>query len=229
MLAVIAGVAALVILLVLLFSGNSETTAQAAAKNLSLSAVTAEDRINFLKQFGWEVKVEPVEVTEVLIPREFDEVYEQYNEVQKNQNMDLSACKGKRVKRWTYEVNNYPGVRAGVRANILVLDGKVIGGDVSSAETGGFMHGFAAQNTATGADSTSKISSALQTAGDVDDDIIDDDIIDDDDLGDTGDDNLGDDDLGDDDIIGDDDIVGDGDIVTDDNEGNPETGDNWWA
>lgn len=29
-----------------------------------------------------------------------------------------------------------------MRANLLILDGRVIGGDISSTELGGFMHGF---------------------------------------------------------------------------------------
>ena len=51
--------------------------------------------------------------------------------------------KGKRVKRYTYEVTNYPGQASGVRANLLVDGGMVIGGDICSLTLDGFMHGFA--------------------------------------------------------------------------------------
>ena len=106
---------------------------------------TAEARIAYLSQFGWSVKEDPVEVCEVIIPAEFDDVYEKYNELQKEQGFDLSLYASKRVKRWTYEITNYTGYEntGFIHANILVYDGKVIGGDVCSTELNGFMHGFA--------------------------------------------------------------------------------------
>ena len=84
-------------------------------------------------------------VCEVIIPAEFDDVYEKYNELQKEQGFDLSLYASKRVKRWTYEITNYTGYEntGFIHANILVYDGKVIGGDVCSTELNGFMHGFA--------------------------------------------------------------------------------------
>ncbi|MFR6299052.1 MAG: DUF4830 domain-containing protein [Acutalibacteraceae bacterium] len=108
-------------------------------------AASSEDRIAYLSQFGWSVKEDPVEVCEVIIPAEFDDVYEKYNELQKEQGFDLSLYASKRVKRWTYEITNYTGYEntGFIHANILVYDGKVIGGDVCSTELNGFMHGFA--------------------------------------------------------------------------------------
>ena len=50
--------------------------------------------------------------------------------------------RGKTVKRWTYDVTNYPDNRPNVKANILVYDNKIIGGDICSLELDGFMHGF---------------------------------------------------------------------------------------
>ena len=112
---------------------------------ISLKAGNAEERLAFISQFGWDVDEDPVAVEEVRIPEQFDAVYEQYNAVQKAQNLDLILYAGKRVKKWTYSVRNYPGYenRAGViELNLLILDGCVIGGDVCSTEQGGFLHGF---------------------------------------------------------------------------------------
>lgn len=112
---------------------------------ISLKASNAEERTAFLSQFGWEIDEDPAEVAEVLIPAEFDEVYEKYNAIQKEQELDLLPYAGKRAKRWTYNIKNYPGYegRDGVvQANILVYEGAVIGGDVCSTELGGFMQGF---------------------------------------------------------------------------------------
>lgn len=108
-------------------------------------AGTAEERLSFLSQFGWDVAEEPAEVKEVVIPEEFDDVYNQYNAIQKQQKLDLEKYKGARVKCWSYYVRNYPGYENSegvIRANLLVLDGVVIGGDISSTELSGFMHTF---------------------------------------------------------------------------------------
>ena len=102
-------------------------------------------RIAFLSQFGWDVDEDPVEVAEVIIPAEFDDAYEMYNGIQNSQNLDLLPYAGKRAKRWTYTVNNYPGYedRKGiVQANLLVYEGAVIGGDICSVELEGFMQNF---------------------------------------------------------------------------------------
>ena len=98
---------------------------------ISLKASNASERAAFLSQFGWDIEEDPVEVAEVIIPAEFDRGYEKYNEIQKAQNLDLTPYAGKRAKRWTYNIKNYPG-----------YEGAVIGGDVCSTELDGFMQGF---------------------------------------------------------------------------------------
>lgn len=112
---------------------------------ISLKASNASERAAFLSQFGWEIEEDPVEVAEVIIPAEFDRGYEKYNEIQKAQNLDLTPYAGKRAKRWTYNIKNYPGYEGDsgtVQANILVYEGAVIGGDICSTELDGFMQGF---------------------------------------------------------------------------------------
>ncbi len=108
---------------------------------------TNDDRIAFLSQFGWEVNATPVETREVKIPTEFDKVFTSYNEIQKQQGLDLSRYKNKNVTRYTYEITNYSDSQQGVKtyANILVYRNKVIGGDICSADVGGFIHGFERQ------------------------------------------------------------------------------------
>ncbi|MCL2300010.1 MAG: DUF4830 domain-containing protein [Firmicutes bacterium] len=134
---VIAAVAALLFL--------TQRNKPALGGALRLAAATAQERAAFLSQFGWEAGEDPLEVSEVIIPAEFDETYMKYNEIQKAQNMDLSLCAGKRVKRWTYEIRNYPGYEGKpgvVQANLLIDKGVVVGGDICSLELGGFLHGF---------------------------------------------------------------------------------------
>ena len=119
--------------------------ATAGSDSVRLAAGTAQERLAFLSQFGWEISEDPVEVSEVIIPSQFDETYGKYNNIQKAQNLDLSKLAGKRVKRWTYEIKNYPGYEGKqgiVQANLLIDRGVVVGGDVCSLELGGFLHGF---------------------------------------------------------------------------------------
>ncbi|MBE6836243.1 MAG: DUF4830 domain-containing protein [Ruminococcaceae bacterium] len=114
----------------------------------TVEAGNEEQRLRFLSQFGWEVDKESEEVTEVIIPEEFDEVYLSYNDIQLQQGFDLTPFAGKRVKKWTYTVTNYPGYenKICIRATLLVFDGKVIGGDICSVEIDGFMHTFEMNN-----------------------------------------------------------------------------------
>lgn len=101
-----------------------------------------EQREAFLTSYGWEIDPAGSYVVEVSIPASFDSVFEAYNEIQLSQGYDLWNYAGKRVKRYSYLVSNYPEGNGDIRANLLVYNGKIIGGDVSSMEKGGFSHGF---------------------------------------------------------------------------------------
>jgi hypothetical protein len=138
---IIAGIALIVTLL--LFTRGDR--AAAGSNAIRTAASTAQERQAFLSQFGWEIGDDPIEVSEIIIPADFDDTYKKYNEIQLAQNFDLSNFQGRRVKRWTYEVLNYPGYegrRGVVQANLLIDRGAVIGGDICSLELGGFIHGF---------------------------------------------------------------------------------------
>lgn len=103
---------------------------------------TPEAAANFLAQFGWEVESVPAEETVVTIPGEFDKIFAAYNELQKSQGLNLTKYRGKDVTRYTFAVKNYEGYEGTVWANVLVHRGRVIGGDICSADVSGFVHGF---------------------------------------------------------------------------------------
>lgn len=118
--------------------------ASANTTSVSYSAKTNEERVSFLKNFGWEVETEPTQTSDVVIPTNFDSTYETYNAMQKEQGLDLSGLKGKKAVRYTYTITNYPTAQESpVQANLIVIDDKVVAGDVTSTALGGFMHGFA--------------------------------------------------------------------------------------
>ena len=100
------------------------------------------DVVDFLSQFGWQVNATPSEVKKVTIPSEFDKIFSAYNEIQKEQGLNLSKFKNKEVTRYTFTVTNYEGYEGTVWANVLVYRNRVIGGDLCSADVTGFVHGF---------------------------------------------------------------------------------------
>ena len=124
----------------LLRGGSDEAKAVGQTGEYSLTAADAS------QQFGWEVKETPMEQVDVLLPSSFNDTYEKYNQIQKEQGLDLLKYAGATCQRYSYEVTNYPGKDSGVVANLLVLDGRVIGGDICSVELNGFIHGFVNPN-----------------------------------------------------------------------------------
>ena len=102
-----------------------------------------EDRVAYLRSFGWEVAEEPLATQELLVPEEMDESYDEYLALQTEQGFDLSKYAGKRVKRYTYEITNYPSGETGVQANLLIYKNTVVGGEVLSPQLNGFLHGLA--------------------------------------------------------------------------------------
>lgn len=135
----IAAVAALVLSLILLFGEETPTAATTAVT----AAPTGNDgRIQFLKDFGWEVTTSPTQTGQVKIPAETSEVFDRYNNLQKSQGYDLTSYAGKNVMRYVYEVNNYPGATQPVYATLLVYKDKVIGGDVTDTGAKGQIRGF---------------------------------------------------------------------------------------
>lgn len=117
------------------------------AKTHIVNAKTKSERIAFLADFGWECDENDETVKNSVIPEEFDEVFQSYNELQKSQGYDLSNFKGKSVKIYSIRVLNYPENSEYVYASLTVCDDKIIGGDIHSTALNGFMHGFSLKNT----------------------------------------------------------------------------------
>ena len=135
---IVAGVAALILAAILLLGGGEPSTATAAK-----SAPTGNDaRVQFLKDFGWDVTTSPKESSQVKIPKEASEVFDRYNILQKGQGYDLSPYAGKTVMRYVYRINNYPGATEPVYATLLVYKNQIIGGDVTDTSAKGVVRGF---------------------------------------------------------------------------------------
>lgn len=106
-------------------------------------------RVEYLRSYGWEVEEEAESIEEIVIPEEFSDVFQKYNEIQKKQGFDLEKLKGQRVKRYTYIVTNYPNEPEHVRANLFIYKEKVVAGDICSLKVqDGFLHGLEAPEEA---------------------------------------------------------------------------------
>ena len=139
------GVVALVLGGYLLLKGAIANTAASVifSDDLNLkNADTNTARVEFLAGLGWKTSDEPVEVREVVIPLEFDEVYQNYNLIQLDQGFDLTQYAGRKMKCYSYDILNYPNGEENVRANLLVYKERLVGGDVCSLRLDGFMHGL---------------------------------------------------------------------------------------
>ena len=142
--------AALLTLIAFVPTGTDTPTAQTGGEvqtgeqSISYDRVkTAADAAAFLGQFGWKVDETSLKTVQVTLPATFDKVFAGYNELQKRQGLDLSKYRNKSVTRYTFAVTNYPEAQGTVLANVLVYRGRVIGGDLCSADVTGFVSGFA--------------------------------------------------------------------------------------
>ena len=123
-----------VIVILVTFVGNHP--AKPASKSTVVSCKTAEERVNYINSLGYKTDSNE-ESKEIIIPQKFNEVYNKYHEIQKQQNFDLTAYKGKTAVMYTYHITNY-GDNDNVIANLIVLDGELIGADLcdTSADDG---------------------------------------------------------------------------------------------
>lgn len=132
--------AAVVIILFIIFLANRGTgtaITETAAQKLS----APESRVAFLSSVGYTVAQEPVRTQEVLIPEEFNEVYDRYNAMQMAQGFDLTKYQGKRVMQYVYQIENWPqdGDETPVYATLLTYKDKLIGAEISRGGENGFL------------------------------------------------------------------------------------------
>ena len=135
---------ALALALACLLAGRVRAVEVSASAAPSPKGVkTNEDRVEYLSAYGWQVSQEPIATQELLIPEEMDDSYDEYLALQSGQGFNLEKYAGKRVKRYTYEITNYPTGETGVQANLLICRNTVVGGEVLSPQLDGFLHGLA--------------------------------------------------------------------------------------
>lgn len=117
--------------------GGRAVAASAEVKNIRDN----DDRLAYLAGLGWQTSSQPIATEELLIPEEFDESYTGYLQLQSDQGFDLTQYKGKRVKRYTYQLTNYPSQDEPVQISLLIYKNRVVGGQIQSS-SGSFLHGL---------------------------------------------------------------------------------------
>ena len=137
-LTVVGIVALLLISAIWLLGGDEDTTATVAPAGASNA-----QRVQYLKDFGWDVNTTPVETSQVKIPTESSEAFDRYCLLQKSNGFDLKAYAGKQVMRYVYQIGNYPGATDPVYATLLVYKNQIIGGDITDTGAKGQIRGFA--------------------------------------------------------------------------------------
>jgi hypothetical protein len=110
----------------LLMIGSSFHIAEPTEEYLGISSLasTLEQRTDFLKKLGYSPDADSEEHEEVTIPAAFSDVYRNYNEIQKQSGGDLTRYKGAKCTRYTYR-----DTESGMMLDLLVLNGRIIGGD----------------------------------------------------------------------------------------------------
>ncbi len=99
---------------------------------------TDSQRRSYLEDVGWSVSGNAVETLDLILPDPLSREYLQYNALQLQQGMDLRPYAGQQICRYTYCVDNYPGLESGVQANLYVCEGQLIAGDIFYAGADGF-------------------------------------------------------------------------------------------
>ena len=130
---------ALVFLGVLLMVGTAAGGVKLLAKD---HCSTTEKRVEFLAGCGWQADPASEQSQQVVIPTKFTDVYESYNQLQRQQGYDLADFSGRTCTLYTYQVLNYPDKDQTVIADLYVFKNQIVGGDIHSTDLGGFMIGL---------------------------------------------------------------------------------------
>ncbi len=124
-------IAFFLLLLMVLFVCFEFTDIQSSVAN---SIQTNEDRISAISAFGYDVLPDAVEVKDIVIPEKFNDVYENYNQIQIKSGFNLKNYSGEKATLYKYQLRDSTAIEY---VNLIICDGVIIGGDISSARLDG--------------------------------------------------------------------------------------------
>ena len=103
---------------------------------------TLEGRQAYLETLGWEIDPDSEEHKSVRVPESLDGIIADYNELQLQQDFDLSKHLGEACEQYSYTVTNYPDPEQTVLITVYIQGKGLIAGDVHSTALNGFMQGL---------------------------------------------------------------------------------------
>lgn len=130
-----------VMAILILLTGRIDTKQETKLPTLTDNS----QRVAYLQSLGWEVEPEPMETLQFLLPSTLNDYYLAYNELQRMQGFDLTACCGKQLTRYTYTVTNYQGRPEGVQANLYICEELPVAGDICCPGEAGFQEALIRQ------------------------------------------------------------------------------------
>ena len=107
-----------------------------------LDVSQTKGREKYLASYGWEIDPDSEEERNVLLPKSFEGAVGEYADMQTRQGYDFASYAGLECRQYTYTVTHYEGCGGTVYATLYIKGTRVIGGDIHSADIGGFMHGI---------------------------------------------------------------------------------------
>ena len=121
------GVLLFVVICLVALRGRAEDTMEYGGERVSLRAEDEADVERFLASCGYS-PIEFLFQTEVTVPKNWNEVYTEYNELQRQQGFDLVPYKGKLAVEYEYFVDDT------LNATVLVSENRIIAAHVADCD-----------------------------------------------------------------------------------------------
>lgn len=113
------------------FSHNPPSSAYCESYGEYSTLAQTDEQVKAFAQQFYEVE-KLYSLQEVYVPVKFNDVYEQYNELQKLQGLDLEPYRGEKCRLYMYSLSDFDiDGKQGIMS-VIVYRGKVIGGDISN-------------------------------------------------------------------------------------------------
>lgn len=105
-----------------------------AVSSAGIDGSTNNNRVMYLESLGLMVDDSNVSSKEIIVPETFDEIYKEYNSLQKKAGFNLIYFKNKKVTLYTYDLCNKQE-----QAHLIVYKNEIIGGDIADMNVNGGM------------------------------------------------------------------------------------------
>lgn len=108
--------------------GFFEKDSAAAASPKKTKLTTTQEMVDYIAQKGFTADMQTAQVTEVQIPKKFDDSFNSFNEkIKQNDGLSLEKYKGEKVNKWTFEIIGYDENDTKAVAVLLIRKEKLVG------------------------------------------------------------------------------------------------------